>query len=158
HVRTAFETCAVGITWFSCVREFLNAIIGAILAYQSAYEQRGILHCDISDTNIWIHIKKAVPEEAVPDWPTNAPSKWYSRCPGMAGDWGFTQDKNTKPTPDTVRFLTGTFPFQACEIINVYDEEKAPDHHVHHDLESFFWVVWLICLNVSGPYDQRVFW
>ncbi|KAF9226843.1 hypothetical protein BS17DRAFT_666241, partial [Gyrodon lividus] len=151
----AFKTCVAGITWFSCVQEFLNAIIGAILAHQSAYEQRGILHCDISDTNVWICIKKAVPEEAVPDWPANAPSEWYPRCHGMAEDWGFTQDKNTKPTPDTVRFLTGTFPFQACEIIDAYDKEKAPDPPWSQIL---FWVVWLICLNDSGPYDQRVFW
>lgn len=30
HLRIAFETCAVGVAWFSCVREFLDAFIGAM--------------------------------------------------------------------------------------------------------------------------------
>lgn len=30
HLRIAFQTCSVGIAWFSCVREFLDAFIGAM--------------------------------------------------------------------------------------------------------------------------------
>lgn len=31
HIRVLFRTCAVPITWFTCVREFFNAAMGALI-------------------------------------------------------------------------------------------------------------------------------
>ncbi|KAI6112918.1 hypothetical protein F5141DRAFT_1002968 [Pisolithus sp. B1] len=154
HVRTTFHTCAVGITWFSCVREFFNGILGAVIGHRNAYLYRGVLHCDVSDTNIWMRVKKALPVFAVPDWPTDKPSDWYPKRSGMTGDWGFGRDK-TLPASDDKVYLTGTFPFQAAVLLSPLDTTVQG---VHHDLESFFWVIWIICVNMIGPFDRRATW
>ncbi|KAI5993338.1 hypothetical protein EDD15DRAFT_2167325, partial [Pisolithus albus] len=157
HVRTTFHICAVGITWFSCVREFFNAILGAVIGmsrHRNGYLQRGVLHCDVSDTNIWMRIKKALPVFAVPEWPTDKPSDWYPKRSGMTGDWGFGRDK-TLPASDEKVYLTGTFPYQAAELLSPSDTTVQG---VHHDLESFFWLIWIICVNMNGPFDRRVTW
>lgn len=31
-------------------------------------------------------------------------------------------------------------------------------HEVHHDLESFFWLLWITCVNLNGPYLHRRLW
>lgn len=48
HLRVAFKTLLVGITWFSCTREFLDTFIDAVEAHEYACRNRKVLHCDIS--------------------------------------------------------------------------------------------------------------
>jgi len=33
--------------------------------------------------------------------------------------------------------------------------EDIPLHRIHHDLEGCFWVFWICCINLIGPYNQR---
>ena len=33
--------------------------------------------------------------------------------------------------------------------------EHIPLHRIHHDLEGYFWVFWIYCINIIGPYNQR---
>lgn len=37
-------------------------------------------------------------------------------------------------------------------------EMMALDHNVHHDLESFFGVLWVVCVNMNGPFYMHCCW
>ena len=37
HIWVSFHTCVVPITWFSCVRDFFNAAMGALVGKQIAH-------------------------------------------------------------------------------------------------------------------------
>ena len=52
----------------------------------------------------------------------------------------------------------GTFPFMASELLSSKGRNGKIIHQVHHDLESFFWVLWIICVNMDGPYYMRRIW
>ncbi|KAI6130232.1 hypothetical protein EV401DRAFT_621388 [Pisolithus croceorrhizus] len=86
--------------------------------------------------------------------PTDEPSDWYPKCSGMTGDWGFGRDK-TLPASDDKVHLMGTFPFQAAELLS---PSGTTVQGVHHDLKLFFWVFWIICVNMTGPFDRRATW
>lgn len=49
----------------------------------------------------------------------------------------------------------GTFPFQAAELLQ---PKVHVSHKLNHDLEAFFWVIWIICVNIDGPFDRRREW
>jgi len=49
------------------------------------------------------------------------------------------------------RGKTGTRAFMAIGVL--YDDEK---HSFMHDLESFFWVLFWICIHYNGPNEERV--
>lgn len=51
-------------------------------------------------------------------------------------------------------FLEGTFPFQSAELL----QGDQATHRLNHDLEALFWVVWIICVNVNGPFNNRRQW
>lgn len=39
--------------------------------------------------------------------------------------------------------MQGTFPYMATDFLS--PETKGLGHTVRHDLESFFWVLWVVC-------------
>ncbi|KAG6369163.1 hypothetical protein JVT61DRAFT_1391 [Boletus reticuloceps] len=178
HLRTAFNECTMGISWFSCAREFIDCFAGAVLAHALGYHKQAVLHCDISDTNVWVVLRMVKPslnhdrtednaslwtsaflDAVAPCKPADAGDDWYPKRCGMLGDWGFAQDLSLTPDAESSRCLTGTFPFQAIRILKARqgstdDTDKLPFHPVHQDLESFFWVLWILCVNIGGPFCQ----
>ncbi|KAG6369150.1 hypothetical protein JVT61DRAFT_1409 [Boletus reticuloceps] len=52
----------------------------------------------------------------------------------------------------------GTFPFMAGELLSDDGRKGKVIHQAHHDLESFFWVLWIICVNMNGPYYMHQIW
>ena len=70
HIQVSFYTCAVPITWFSCVREFFHAAMGVLVGkkgtqvlnyvftrvtgHYNGWKRRQVLHSDLSYSNIWM--------------------------------------------------------------------------------------------------------
>ena len=130
HLRAGFRECGIGISWFSCAREFFNAIMGTLAGkylyhgneaaltrspgHYNGYVRRKMLQCDISDTNLWLRIPPhPTPETIVPDWPENKGPEWYPKRTGLLGDWGYGEDVSDKSSrqmddscPITVRILS----------------------------------------------------
>ncbi|KAG6370759.1 hypothetical protein JVT61DRAFT_10961 [Boletus reticuloceps] len=64
HIRTLSRTCAVPITLFSCRRELLGGFMGAIVTITDY--SKGILHCDVSESNTWLRVRSFSSDDAVP--------------------------------------------------------------------------------------------
>jgi hypothetical protein len=110
----------------------LAALEGCIEGYESLYIQAGMLQCDISPGNLIIN------EEA------DNPS-WSSFLIDL--DLAI---KEQRQGFSGARGKTGTRAFMA---IGVLLGEK---HSFMHDLESFFWVLFWICIHYDGPNKGRV--
>lgn len=59
--------------------------------------------------------------------------------------------KEQRENPSGARGKTGTRAFMAIGVL--LDDEK---HSFMHDLESFFWVLFWICIYYDGPNKERV--
>ncbi|KAI6097876.1 hypothetical protein F5141DRAFT_1011168, partial [Pisolithus sp. B1] len=140
HLRVAFAECGISIAWFSCAREFFNAMMGALVGHFDGYVRRKVLQCDISDTNVWMRIPRPEPEFIVPDWPKDKGPGWYPKRTGLLGDWGYGKDvdSNTSAQRDDSCVIAVSGPFTG--------------HSVQHDLEAFVWLMWVLCTNLDGPF------
>ncbi|KAG1732832.1 hypothetical protein EDB19DRAFT_1601479, partial [Suillus lakei] len=139
---------------FSCRRELLHYILGALLGKRIPY-RHGIIHQDTSDSNVWMWIPQINEQFAVPEWIKEQDGKthfrmvavnpeWFPRRPGVAGDFGLALDMlESKSTANGV-VTTGTFHFGTSM------ENEAPG--VTHDLEVYIYLIWLIGVNFKGPY------
>ncbi|KAG2138391.1 hypothetical protein DEU56DRAFT_736449, partial [Suillus clintonianus] len=113
--------------------------------HRNGFLRRGVLHRDTSDGNTLFYIPEFDPKCAVPIRPEGAPKEWMPMRYGMASDWGSGADwRNREEWMNTLRH-TGTLPFAANEIL---DEKK--DHAAAYDLQSFFWLAYLLCFNCQG--------
>ncbi|KIM61136.1 hypothetical protein SCLCIDRAFT_95426, partial [Scleroderma citrinum Foug A] len=158
HSRATLFECGIGITWFSCAREFFNVMMGALVGHFNGFVRRKVLQCDISDTNVWMRIPSPEPEFVVPDLPSDKGLRWYPKRTGLLGDWGYAADVSGKTSSerDHSCFITGTFPFQAQQIM-AWDAKlgwagEFTSHSIQHDLEAFVWLMWVLCINLDGPF------
>jgi len=93
----------------------------------------GFLHRDISINNLIMN-----DDAENPSWPSFL----------IDLDLGI---KETRREASGARGKTGTRAFMAIGVL--YDDEK---HSFMHDLESFFWVLFWICIHYNGPEGERV--
>jgi hypothetical protein len=105
---------------------------GCIEGYESLHTQAGILQCDISPANLIINEEKDN-------------NSW----PSFLIDLDLAI-KEHRQEFSGARGKTGTRAFMA---IGVLLGEK---HSFMHDLESFFWVLFWICIHYDGPGNGRV--
>ena len=110
----------------------LVALEKCIEGYESLHQKAGMLQCDISPGNLMIN-----EEDDTPSWRaflTDLDLAIKEQRDGFSG----------------ARGKTGTRAFMA---IGVLLGEK---HSFMHDLESFFWVLFWICIHYDGPNVERV--
>ena len=105
----------------------LAALEGGISGYESLYTQAGILHRDISIGNILMN-----EEEKNPSW----------RSFLIDLDLAI---KERREGPSGARGKTGTREFMAIGVL------LGEEHSAWHDFESFFWVLFWICIHYNGP-------
>ncbi|KAG1718665.1 hypothetical protein EDD22DRAFT_754416, partial [Suillus occidentalis] len=142
--RTSFTTCGVDILWFGTAREMFHSIIGAVTGHRNTYKRRDVLHCDVSDGNTMFLVEAISAESAVPPRPEGAEKEWTPMRNGMASDWGSAIDHlelGASPPRTVSHFLKG-------------DTELE----FYHDLESYFWLAYLITCNCAGPFNMRRDW
>ncbi|TRM60853.1 hypothetical protein BD626DRAFT_122863 [Schizophyllum amplum] len=120
---------------FSSKDELLSVLRDAIEAHGDLYEHGDLLHCDISDNNVMIRPQRAgsnLRRGVLIDLDCAVK---VSEIPGKRKQ-GFAPRR------------TGTVPFMACEVL--WDcVHRGP----WHDLESFLYVLMIICTSYSGPSD-----
>ncbi|KAG1847811.1 hypothetical protein C8R48DRAFT_615342, partial [Suillus tomentosus] len=149
--RTSFTTCGVDISWFGTAREMFHGIIGAVVGHRNAYKRRKVLHRDVSDGNTIFLVDTISAESAVPPRPEGAEKEWTPMRNGVASDWGSATDC-LEPGGEASLPRTGTLPFESnASMLNTEVE-------FYHDLESYFWLAYLITCNCAGPFNMRRDW
>ncbi|QUC23788.1 uncharacterized protein UV8b_08029 [Ustilaginoidea virens] len=112
----------------SSLVSLLAALEGCIEGYESLHARAGLLQRDISPNNLLVN-----EDEENPSWPS------FLIDLDVA-----VEEKREKASG--ARAKTGTWPFLAIGIL--YGTEQ---HSFMHDLESFFWVLFWICIHYDGP-------
>lgn len=105
----------------------LAALEGCIEGYESLHTRAGMLQCDISIGNLMMN-----EEDDNPSW----------RSFLIDLDLAI---KEQREESSGARAKTGTRAFMAIGVL--YGEK----HTFMHDLESFFWVLFWICIHYTGP-------
>ncbi|KAF2475021.1 uncharacterized protein BDR25DRAFT_301533 [Lindgomyces ingoldianus] len=106
----------------------LGALESCIEGYESLHTRAGMLQCDISPNNLMMN-----EEDDNPSW----------RAFLIDLDLAI---KEQREKSSGARGKTGTRAFMAIGVL--LDDEK---HSFMHDLESFFWVLFWICIHYDGP-------
>ncbi|KAL1741508.1 hypothetical protein HDZ31DRAFT_84777 [Schizophyllum fasciatum] len=129
--RLVMRPYARSLEEFASKDELLVVFIDTIEAHLELYEQREILHCDISDNNILLRRSRAM-----------------SHRLGLLVDLDCATFVSGLEGVAPMGRKRGTLPFMAYELL-------LPTHCVSqgpwHDLESFLYVLMFICTNYSGP-------
>ncbi|KAH0562855.1 hypothetical protein GP486_002528 [Trichoglossum hirsutum] len=110
----------------------LAALEGNITGYESLHNLTDIIQSDISIGNLMMN-----EEEDNPSWPS------------FLIDLDLAIRENREESSGAPN-KTGTRAFMAIGAL--YGEK----HSFMHDLESFFWVLFWICIHYSGPSESRV--
>ncbi|KAG1786705.1 uncharacterized protein HD556DRAFT_1192853, partial [Suillus plorans] len=149
--RTSFTTCGVNILWLRTAREMFHGIIGAVVGHRNTYKCRKVLHRDVSDGNTIFLVETISAESAVPPRPDGAAKEWTPMRSGVASDWGSATDC-LEPGGEVSLPRTGTLPFESnASMLNTKVK-------FYHDLESYFWLAYLITCNCAGPFNMRCDW
>ncbi|KAG1842405.1 hypothetical protein DFJ58DRAFT_732082 [Suillus subalutaceus] len=151
--RTSFTTCGVNILWFGTAREMFHSIIGTVIS--NAYKCCDVLHCDVSDGNTMFLVEAISAESTVPPRPEGAEKEWTPMRNGMASDWGSAIDcleLGAVPATHHKSLSCGTLPFESnASMLN-------SELEFYHDLESYFWLAYLITCNCAGPFNMCRDW
>ena len=110
----------------------LATLQGCIEGYESLHEQAGMLQRDISPNNLMVN------EEGNGSWPA------------FLIDLDFAI-KEEREGFSGARGKTGTRAFMAIGVLL-----GGRKHSFMDDLESFFWVLFWICIHYTGPNKERV--
>ncbi|KAJ9646987.1 hypothetical protein H2199_001973 [Coniosporium tulheliwenetii] len=127
HRRVIVRDYGKAIYKASSRAAMLAALEGCIEGYEDLDIRAGMWHCDISTGNLMIN-----EEDGNPSW----------RSFLIDLDLAI---KKQRERPSGARGKTGTRAFMAIEVL--LDEK----HSFMHDLESFFWVLFWICIHYDGP-------
>jgi hypothetical protein len=133
HRRVIVRDYGKPIYMASSMVSLLAALEGCIDGYESLYTRAGMLQCDISPNNLMVNEDEDNPS-------------WHAFLIDL--DLGIKDDR-TKSSG--ARGKTGTRAFMAIGVL--LDDEL---HSFMHDLESFFWVLFWICIHYHGPDQERV--
>ncbi|OJD14653.1 hypothetical protein ACJ73_09058 [Blastomyces percursus] len=126
HRRIVIRDCGKPIYESSSKSTLLTGLAGCIEGYMSLHDEAGLVQCDISPRNLMVNEDKDNPS-----WPA------------------FLIDldlaiKTQRDGSSGARGKTGTRAFMAIGVL--YGEK----HCFMHDLESFFWVLFWICIHYDG--------
>ncbi|WPJ66546.1 hypothetical protein SMAC4_14062 [Sordaria macrospora] len=110
----------------------LAALEGCIDGHESLWRKAGLLHRDISINNLMINEDD------------NNPS-WRSFLIDL--DLAVRKERESA---SGAKGITGTRAFIAIGVL------LGEQHSFMHDLESFFWVLFWICVHYNGPSESRV--
>ncbi|KAF2844618.1 hypothetical protein T440DRAFT_523364 [Plenodomus tracheiphilus IPT5] len=133
HRRVIVRDYGKPIYMASSKTSLLSALENCIAGYESLHTRAGMLQCDISPNNLMVN-----EDEDNPSWPAFL----------IDLDLAIKEDREKA---SGARGKTGTRAFMAIGVL--LDDEL---HSFMHDLESFFWVLFWICIHYDGPNKGRV--
>ncbi|KAH9849646.1 hypothetical protein C2E23DRAFT_356433 [Lenzites betulinus] len=142
HMRMVINKVGRPLTQFTSTRELVEAVRDAVLGHRRAWEDAQVLHRDVSLGNILITDEPMDEPNSVGflhDFDYSSMEREATPLGEEACDDGqdSAEDGDVKQ-----KERTGTYYFMAMELILA-----APGtiHDIHHDLESFYWVViWVV--------------
>ncbi|EIN14735.1 hypothetical protein PUNSTDRAFT_130367 [Punctularia strigosozonata HHB-11173 SS5] len=144
HYRLVLEESGLSLRHFATRRELLSVLIDAVEAHRRMYEDLGVLHRDISFRNILIL-----------DAEDDTEKKQEEERPGRLIDFDYSKTMN-RPTDNDPEehknHRSGTLPFMSFHLLA---SETPIEPEVHHDLESFFYVLIWACIVLQGPGRYR---
>ncbi|KAI1825468.1 hypothetical protein F4861DRAFT_537932 [Xylaria intraflava] len=132
HRRVVLRDYGKPIYYASSRVALLKALEGCIKGHESLHKA-GLLHRDISINNLMIN-----EDEKNPSWPSFLIDLDLAIDEQRAGSSG-------------ANGRTGTRAFMAIGVL------QGEQHSFMHDLESFFWVLFWICVHYEGPGRAKVF-
>jgi hypothetical protein len=133
HRRVIVRDYGKPIYMASSKTSLLAAMEGCIAGYESLHTRGGMLQCDISPNNLMVN-----EDEGNPSW----------RSFLIDLDLAIKEDREKS---SGARGKTGTRAFMAIGVL--HDDEP---HSFMHDLESFFWVLFWICIHYNGSQGRVV--
>lgn len=130
HRRVVVRDYGKALYKASCHAALLTALVGCIEGYESLHKRAGMVQCDVSIGNLMMN-----EEDGNPSWRS------------------FLIDLDLAIKEQRQRFSgarsnAGTRAFMAIGVL--YGEK----HSFRHDLESFFWVLFWICIHYNGPNEK----
>ncbi|KAF8588773.1 hypothetical protein K439DRAFT_1629360 [Ramaria rubella] len=164
--RLLLQTRGRSLWEFETEAELLKGILSALKAHKFLYEERGILHRDISAGNIMLAVDH---DDGQPagflmdvEYAHSADSKFHPVVKKTTVEvergvsrvhkkFGEVSVKRGAP-------LTGTLQFMASPLLEALAHENPVTHRVQHDLESFIWVLCYSLLRgwmFKGPSPRR---
>ncbi|KAG6242348.1 hypothetical protein E4U24_005773 [Claviceps purpurea] len=126
HRRVIVRDCGKPIYTASSRKALLACLESCIKGHKSLHD-KGILHRDISINNLMIN-----------EDPGNSSRKSFLIDLDLAINIG-------REKPSGAHGRTGTRAFMAIRLL------EGDEHSFMHDLESFFWVLFWICIHYEGP-------
>jgi hypothetical protein len=133
HRRVIVRDYGKPIYMASSKTSLLAAMEGCITGYESLHTRAGMLQCDISPNNLMVNEDEGNPS-------------WHSFLIDL--DLAIKEDREKA---SGARGKTGTRAFMAIGVL--HDDEP---HSFMHDLESFFWVLFWICIHYNGSQGRVV--
>ncbi|KAH1744787.1 hypothetical protein KXW71_008254 [Aspergillus fumigatus] len=132
HRRVIIRDYGIPIYKARSLTSLLSALESCIEGYESLHTKAKFLQGDISTGNLILN-----DDDENPSWPA------------------FLIDldlaiKEERERPSGARGKTGTRAFMAIGLL------LGEKHSFMHDLESFFWVLFWICIHYNGPCENRV--
>jgi hypothetical protein len=142
HRRIIVRDYGKPIYYASSRAALLVALEGCINGYESLHTQAGMLQCDISPANLMMNEDD---DNDNPSWPSfliDLDLAIKEKRHGFSGARGKTGTR--------ARGKAGTRAFMAIGVL------LGERHSFMHDLESFFWVLFWICIHYDRPSKERV--
>ncbi|GJJ15510.1 hypothetical protein Clacol_009788 [Clathrus columnatus] len=170
--RLIFKIVGRPIWEFDSYLEFFLAIKAALNAHKFLADQN-ILHRDISAGNVLLSSNPNAPDsqkgfltdlefaridDETLETKNNIPVPFLPN-PNRAKEMTIptTRTHTTWTPPPRGAVLTGTVQFMACELVSGFlGENQQPIHRIHHDVESFVWVIYYAVLRRIAYVDRVV--
>ncbi|KAI0363870.1 hypothetical protein BV20DRAFT_83565 [Pilatotrama ljubarskyi] len=154
HMRIVVDDVGRPLTQFHCARELVQAIRDAIVGHRQAREKAQVLHRDVSIGNILI-----VDEVNEKGFCGFLHDYDYSSIESDE-DEGYASSSSASPLQtaenanSSHKERTGTYYFMAFEILRGVTSGPTV-HHIHHDLESFYWVLlWVVLRHTKHDHPK----
>ncbi|KAH9913242.1 uncharacterized protein B0H18DRAFT_1126447 [Fomitopsis serialis] len=146
HMPIVLDTVGIPLDQFPSTRVLIEALRDAVKGHQLAF-LAGVMHRDISKGNILILLGNALFKGFICDLDCS------SFIDSTAFGGSRLQDYNDEDTLEhDLKERTGTFRYFAIELLH-----KTADvlHRVHHDLESFYWVIlWIVVRHTDHEHPE----
>ncbi|KAL1739033.1 hypothetical protein HDZ31DRAFT_50039, partial [Schizophyllum fasciatum] len=133
--RLVMRPYALPLKEFRSKEELLSGVRDGVAAHWGLWDDRGILHCDISENNIMLRLDE--PEEPLRG--------------GILIDLDCATHVYGRTRVGPPGHRAGTLPFISCTRLL----RPGVPHYAVHDLESFLYVLMWVCTSYSGPLRAR---
>ncbi|KAI0706502.1 hypothetical protein C8Q76DRAFT_696735 [Earliella scabrosa] len=158
HMRFVVADVGRSPDKFKNTKELVSAFRDAICGHQQAWERAGILHRDVSIGNILIVDK---PREGsfmgfIHDFDYSSVEEEDESVPHLVDDMPLDDaDDEAHETAVVQKERTGTYYFMAMAFLIMATHQEPVFHDVHHDLESFYWVLlWIVLRHTEHSLGQ----